>query len=84
MFLYYALVNAGLWHDILNWGIGAVLGFLLARVPWRRHKREQARLMDRLDAETPGGLGDIAQILKQEGFASLAANLTDKTEEAGE
>jgi|HubBroStandDraft_5_1064220.scaffolds.fasta_scaffold463544_1 hypothetical protein len=83
MAVYHALVAAGLWHDALNWGVGAVLGFMLARVPWKRHQKktaaQQAELMDRLNADTPGGLGEIADLLRQDGFSQLAALLTDQT-----
>jgi hypothetical protein len=87
MVVYHALVMAGLWHDALNWGVGALLGFALARIPWKRHQKkraaDQAELMDRLNADTPGGLGEIATLLREDGFTNLAALLTDKTQEEG-
>lgn len=69
LFAYWWLVDNNLWRDVINWGIAAILGFFLGRVPWRKHQKRRAaeagELLDRLNAHTPGGLGDIAALLAQ-------------------
>lgn len=40
---------------------GVILGRIITRRPLRRHQEQQALIADRLDPETPGGLGDLVQ-----------------------
>jgi hypothetical protein len=80
------LVANNLLKDVIQLSVAAVFGFFLARVPWRRQVRQQAKnqaaLMHKLDADTPGGLGDIAVLLQN--LPQAQADMTETVKEEGE
>lgn len=43
--------------------VGIAGGWLAAWRPFKRHTANQAKIADLLDPGTPGGLGDLAQII---------------------
>lgn len=67
-FVYDWLVSNNLWKDVVQLSVAAIFGYFLARVPWKKQLKKQAEnqaeLMERLNAETPGGIGDLASLLK--------------------
>jgi hypothetical protein len=64
----WAVVN-NLWRDVLTWVTGIVLNAAWAVRVWVRARRaarvRHAELLDRLDPETPGGIGEIARTLRR-------------------
>jgi hypothetical protein len=65
----WAVINS-LWKDVLAVIVAIVLNSVWAVRLWlkSRHldRKRHAELLDKLDASTPGGLGDIAQALKDQ------------------
>ena len=60
------LVAAGLLRDLLNLALATVLGHAVLWPRWRAHRKAQRQaeadrkvIADRLDTDTPGGLGDL-------------------------
>ena len=59
-----------LWRDALGCGVGICVGYLLRGVigsgirrAWRDHIGSQRQIVDALDANTPGGIGDLKRDL---------------------
>ena len=67
---YWWLENNNLWKASVAWGVGLVLNAAWAIRVWARQQRlnreKHEAVMDALDVNTPGGLGDIKKIIKQE------------------
>ena len=59
MSVYHHLVALGLWKDVLSTSVGLGGAAAGGWLPWRRHRRTQQAIADRLDTSTPGGLGDL-------------------------
>lgn len=64
------LVAAGFWHDVVGWAVftvcTAAAAWWKAR-PWvREHLERQKRIADLLDTETPGGLAEVARLLRDQ------------------
>jgi hypothetical protein len=65
-FIHYAydhLVNLGVYKDVLAAVVGAVAARLIARIPLKRHQKNQKRIIDLLNTKTPGGLSDVVSEL---------------------
>jgi len=64
------LIDNGLWHDILSYGIGMGTAYGIGRWKGRgiitEHQETQKKIADLLDASTPTGLGEIADLLRRE------------------
>jgi len=59
---YHWLVVQGFWRAIVTWTVGFLMGTVLKgglKRAWEQHMRAQHLIADRLDTETPGGLGDL-------------------------
>jgi hypothetical protein len=78
------LVTNNLLKDVVQLSVAAVFGYVLGRLPWKHLKKRQAHnqaeIMDKLDANTPGGLGDISTLLQLLPQAEVEAT----TKEEGE
>ena len=76
------LVANNLWRDVIQLSVASIFGYVLGRLPWKRLKKQQARnqaaVMDKLNAETPGGLGDIATLLQ--GLPQAEATVTEESD----
>jgi hypothetical protein len=76
------LVANNLWRDVIQLSVASIFGFFLARIPWKRQQKvqaqSQAELMDKLDAKTPGGLGEIATLLQ--GLPQAEADITEESD----
>lgn len=62
------LYSVGFARDVVASVVGAVVAavfaFFLGFMPWRRHRKSQMDIADKLDVTTPGGLRDVALLLK--------------------
>lgn len=63
---YHALVQAGLWRDVLGSSVALGLGHVTVWVPFRKHRKDQKRIADLLSTETPGGLADVVSALQDQ------------------
>jgi hypothetical protein len=60
------LVNAGgFWKSVIGWAVFAVLTWAATWLPWRRHRKTQARIADSLDTRTDGGLKDVMDAINR-------------------
>lgn len=66
------LVQQGLIKDIVSWGVGLFMGGVLGTLIslkikdlFESHKYNQEIIADRLNANTPGGLGEIKRLLAE-------------------
>lgn len=58
------VVNQNLWKAVVTWVVGIVLTAAFIQRPWRKHKQNQAKIADRLDVSTPGGLEEVVSLLR--------------------
>lgn len=84
--VYHWLETNGLWFTVVGWAITGLLGIVVAKVKWLRKRvfhfltpEEIRDLPTLLDTNTPGGLGDVAQALRE----LLAENQTAPKASAG-
>jgi hypothetical protein len=59
------LTANNLWKDALSWAVFAVLTWAATWLPWRKHRKTQAKIADSLDTSTPGGLSDLIAAVNQ-------------------
>lgn len=78
------LVANNLLKDVIQLAVAAIFGFFLGRLPWKHLKKQQAKnqaaVMDKLDADTPGGLGDIATLLQLLPQAEVTVTAEEESE----
>jgi hypothetical protein len=63
--IWHWLIGEGLYECIVQWSVLTVLTAAAAWRPWRKHKKTQAQIIDLLRTDTPGGLAELAEILKE-------------------
>lgn len=67
--IYWWLENNNLWKACVAWGVGLTLNASWAVRLWIKQQREAKRkheaLMDQLNTETPGGLGELKRMLEE-------------------
>lgn len=65
---YQWLESNNLWKATVAWSVGLALNSLWAIRAWKRHHKRtrqvQAELLDKLDVNTPGGIADLASLLR--------------------
>jgi hypothetical protein len=52
-------VDGAVWKAVVGWCVLGLLGWIVGVLPWRRHRKTQTQIADRLDTSTPGGLTDL-------------------------
>jgi hypothetical protein len=58
------LILHNLWQSVISWAVFTALNGFWALRLWKKHRHAQADIQDKLDTDTPGGLGEIAKLLK--------------------
>lgn len=53
----------GFWVAVVAWSVFTTLTAAVAWLPWKRHRKAQKLIADRLDTSTPGGLTDVVQAI---------------------
>lgn len=51
----------GFWTAFIAWNVFGLLTAAVAWRPWRRSRKVQAEIADRLNTKTPGGLTDLVK-----------------------
>ena len=68
--VYWWLEANNLWKAAVAWSVGLLLNSLWAVQAWQRHRKrsrqQQAELLDKLDVNTPGGIADLARIMRRD------------------
>lgn len=68
--VFHWLIRNGLYNAVITWAVFALGAWLLAwlkLIPlWRHYKAQQERIVDLLDTDTPGGLKDVVEALREE------------------
>ena len=74
MTLWHWLVAQGFEKDVIAAAVAVAVGHVFAWRPYQKHRkaqdeitRTQAKIADRLDTSTPGGLADLIKITERSG-----------------
>ncbi len=59
------LTGHNLWQSVVGWFVFSLLTAAATWFPWRKHKKVQAKIADRLDTSTPGGLTDLVEAVNR-------------------
>lgn len=57
--------DGGLWKAVIGFWIVAGFSWLVGVLPWRRSRKVQKQIADRLDTNTPGGLADLVKAIEK-------------------
>jgi hypothetical protein len=57
--------EGSLWKAVVGFWVVAVFTWFLGVLPWRRHRKTQKQIADRLDTTTPGGLTDLVTAVNE-------------------
>jgi hypothetical protein len=63
---YWWLENNNLWKACVAWGVGLTLNATWAVRIWLKQQKHNRNVLDKLDTETPGGLGEIKRMINGE------------------
>lgn len=64
--IYWWLENNNLWKAVVAWSVGLSLNAAWAIRVWIKQKQHNKAVLDKLDTETPGGLGEIKKMIRGE------------------
>ena len=64
VYCYDWLVNNTLWHAVVTFSVGFTLARVLSWRPLKRLHASQAAIQDALNTQTPGGLTDVVEAVK--------------------